>query len=47
MPISAFDLARKNPVEWICGSSSAAVAFASARASGYRSNSAGVTRFTR
>ena len=26
MPMSAFDLARKKPVEWICGSSSAVVA---------------------
>ena len=33
MPMSDFDLARKKPVEWICGSSSAVVAFASARAS--------------
>jgi hypothetical protein len=33
IPISDFDFARKNPVEWICGSSSAEVACASARAS--------------
>ena len=47
MPMSDFDFCRKNPVEWICGSSSAGVAFASAVASGYRLNSAGVTMFTR
>ena len=30
MPSSDFDFARKKPVDWICGSSSAVVAFASA-----------------
>ena len=34
MPRSERDFARKNPVDWICGSSSPVVARASARASG-------------
>ena len=34
MPTSERDFARKKPVDWICGSSSSVVAFASARASG-------------
>ncbi len=34
MPISDCDLARKKPVDWICGSSSAVVALASARGVG-------------
>jgi hypothetical protein len=34
MPDSDFDLARKKPVDWICGSSSPVVAVASALAFG-------------
>ncbi len=34
IPMSDFDFARKKPVDWICGSSSAVVALASAAASG-------------
>jgi hypothetical protein len=47
MPISDLDFWRKKPVERISGSSSAAAAPASAFASGYFLNSAGVTMFTR
>ena len=43
----AFDFWRKKPVDRISGSSSAAAAFASARASGYCLKSAGVTMLTR
>ena len=46
-PASERDFARKKPVDWICGSSSSVVAFASDWALGYRLKSAGVTWFTR
>ena len=47
MPMMAFVFCRKNPVCTISRSTSEGGAAASARASGYFANSAGVTRFTR